>query len=661
MLIEKLEKTLRKVGQPGLMTRTGYHAQPESLKTRGAELQGCIILRRFFVLTFLFVGLPGWGGAAAESWVEVRSPHFVVLTDSSEKQGRHVAGQLERMRAVFSAAFPKAHVDSGGSITVIAVKDKKGFQALEPEAYLAKGQLDLAGLFLRTPDKNYVLLRLDAQGDHPYATVYHEYTHYLVSDAAEWMPLWMNEGLAQFFENTVIGDKEARMGQVNWNEMQFVRQTPLIPLKVLLAVDYTSPYYHEEQKGSIFYGESWALMHMLQVADNTQHTQNLRDYAYLISQHVDPVTAGERAFGDLGQLQKALQSYISQMAHIEFQVKVPIAVNEASFTATPVSLTAANAERADFLAYNGREKDARALLDTVLQEDPKNESAHETMGFLEFRAGNNEAARKWYEEAVGLDSESYLAHYYYASLSMRGAPPAHPEAVEASLRMAIKLNPSFAPAYDQLATFYGMRHEKLDEAHLLNLKAAQLDPTNVGYRVNTATILQEAERYKDAITVLKTALGVAKSPADVASVEERIASLEKYEAQRERYAAESQTSAAKANSGPVSAQPAAAVELATPKHPTEAPHGARLMAKGVIEGVQCSEPAVIELTLAAGGKNFALYSNNYYKIDFSAANFTPEGEIHPCTDLQGMKATVQYSATSDKTVDGQILAVMLSK
>jgi len=613
----------------------------------------------------LVVGLPELGGAAVETWVEVRSPHFVVLTDSSEKQGRHVAGQLERMRAVFGAAFPKANVDAGGSITVIAVKDKKGFQALEPEAYLAKGQLELAGLFLRTPDRNYILLRLDAAGEHPYATVYHEYTHYLVSDSAEWMPLWMNEGLAQFFENTVIGDKEAVMGQVNWNEMQFVRQTPLIPLKVLLAVDYKSPYYHEEQKGSIFYGESWALMHLLQVADNTQHTQHLRDYASLISQHVDPVTAGERAFGDLGQLQKALQSYISQMTHMEFQLKVPIAVNEAAFTAAPMSLTAANAARADFLAYNGREKDARALLDTVLQEDPKNESAHETLGYLEFRAGNNEEARKWFEEAVALDSQSYLAHYYFASLSMRGGPPEHPEAVEASLRTAIKLNPTFAPAYDQLATFYGMRHEKLDEAHLLNLKAAELDPGNVGYRVNAAAILQEAERYKDAIAVLKTALGVAKSPADVASVEERIASLEKYEAQREQYAAATQKAAATVSAGTVSAgtvsaEPAA-VALPTPKHPTEAPHGAKLLAKGVIKGVQCSEPAVIEFTLAGGGKNFALYSNNYYKINFSAENFTPEGDIHPCADLQGMKATVQYSATSDKTVDGQILAVMLSK
>ena len=94
--------------------------------------------------------------------------------------------------------FPQAHVDPGTPIVVLAVKDKKDFQSLEPEAYLAKGQLELAGLFLRAPDKNYVLLRLDAQGEHPYATVYHEYPHLLSSRAEAGLPLGLNAGLAEF-------------------------------------------------------------------------------------------------------------------------------------------------------------------------------------------------------------------------------------------------------------------------------------------------------------------------------------------------------------------------------------------------------------------------------------------------------------------------------
>jgi len=32
-----------------------------------------------------------------------------------------------------------------------------------------------------------------------------------------------------------------------------LRQNKLLPLATLFTVDHTSPYYHEENKGSIFY------------------------------------------------------------------------------------------------------------------------------------------------------------------------------------------------------------------------------------------------------------------------------------------------------------------------------------------------------------------------------------------------------------------------
>jgi hypothetical protein len=116
------------------------------------------------LLLISLLALGGCAQAATENWAEIRSPHFVVLTDSSEKQARHVADQFERVRSVFHVLLPNANVDPATPIVVVALKDKKGFQALEPEAYLGKGRLDLAGYFLHAPDKNYILLRLDAQG-----------------------------------------------------------------------------------------------------------------------------------------------------------------------------------------------------------------------------------------------------------------------------------------------------------------------------------------------------------------------------------------------------------------------------------------------------------------------------------------------------------------
>ncbi len=628
--------------------------------------------QRLLPLALLLTASTVLAKEGGDNWVEVRSPHFLVLTDSTEKQARHVAGQFERMRGVFHAAFPKAHVDPAEPIIVIALKDKKAFQALEPEAYLAKGQLELAGLFLRAPDKNYVLLRLDAQGEHPYATVYHEYTHLLLGDSGEWLPLWLNEGLAEYFQNTDIHEKDANVGQPSGDNITYLRQNRLLPLETLFAVDAKSPYYHEEQKGSVFYAESWALVHLLETADQTLRTHRVADYADMVSKHVDAVTAGERAFGDLQQLQKMLDTYISHFAFQYMKVQVPSEVNEAAFQSRVVPLPQADAVRADFLAYNDRGKDARALLETVLRDDPKSAAAHETMGYLEFRSGNLEAARNWYEQAVQLDSQSYLAHYYYAAISMRGGAATKAGDIEASLHTAIKLNPRFAPAYDALAMFYGMHHEKLDDAHLLNLKATQLDPANLNYRLNMATVLQEADRYNDAIAVLRASTGLARTPEEAASVDSRIKELEQYQAERDRVEAANKEGQARGQA-PGQAQDTArpaytgsesvvhTIAVPAPKHPTEEPHGPKQIAKGVIKGVQCTNPSTIELKVEGGVKAVSLYTNNYYQIPFSAANYTPEGEIHPCTDLEGMKASIQYAATSDKTVDGQILSIELTK
>jgi len=238
------------------------------------------------------------GSEKQETWLEIRSPHFVVVTNSNEKQGRRVADQFERMRSVFHVAFPLLQIDPGTPIIILAVKDEKDFRALEPEAYLAKGSLKLGGLFLRAADKNYVLMRLGAEGDHPYAVVYHEYTHLLLSKA-DWMPLWMSEGLAEFYQNTDITDKRAALGQVSADNILWLRQNQLLPLPMLFAVDHSSPYYHEEKKGSIFYAESWALMHYLEISDFKDKAGRITEYGALLAKNVDAVNAATKAFGDL--------------------------------------------------------------------------------------------------------------------------------------------------------------------------------------------------------------------------------------------------------------------------------------------------------------------------------------------------------------------------
>lgn len=615
---------------------------------------------------FLLVVATALSSAKTEGWLEVRTPHFVVLSNSSEKQTRQLADQFERMRFVFHKMFPNAKVDPGSPIIVIAVKGKKDFQALEPESYLAKGQLELAGLFLRAADKNYVLLRLDADGEHPYATVYHEYTHLLSSKAQEWMPLWFNEGLAEFFENTDIHDKEVLLGQSSAGSVYLLQQNRLIPLATLFTVDYNSPYYHQEDKGSIFYAQSWALMHYLEIKDYQEKTHRLEDYLRLVASKVDPVTAATRAFGDLKKLESSLKTYVSQGQTGYFKMPGGTDVDASVFTMRPLTLSQADASRADFLAYNQRFKDSRALLERVLHDDPNNVSAHETMGFIEFQAHKLDEAQKWYGQAVKLDSQSFLAHYYYAIITMRGGVSAgdRQTQIEASLRAAIKLNPLFAPAYDQLAAFLGMQRKNLDEAHTFSLQAVQLEPSNVNFRLNAANVLMQMERSKDAVTVLQNAMKLATNPEQIASIQNQIASVQRYQAMRDeaeeyRRASESQLQVSEGQT------PGAGSQLLANQQAQERPednrHGPQRTMKGTLRNVQCLDPAIMKLTVESTGKPVLLRARNYYKIPFTALNYTPKGELNPCKDIEGMKARVEFFEALSESAEGQIVSIELTK
>jgi hypothetical protein len=41
--------------------------------------------------------------------------------------------------------------------------------------------------------------------------------------------------------------------------------------------------------------------------------------------------------------------------------------------------------------------------------------------------------------------------------------------------------------------------------------------------------------------------------------------------------------------------------------------------------------------------------------------FFPKGNMHPCDELEGMKARVSYVESSDETADGQVIAMELRK
>jgi TonB family protein len=490
---------------------------------------------------FLFAALAAGAGARPDTWLEVRTPNFVVISNSNEKAARHVTRQFERMRSVFSRVFPDANLDPATPIVILAVEDKRNLQELVPAVYLRPGQVNLVGFFLHAPEKNYVLVWQNAEGLHPFAPIYHEYTHYVLSSTGEWMPLWLSEGYAEYYENTEIIDNEVRVGKVNAYSVELLERNPLLPLATLLTVDQHSAYYHDEDKGSIFYAESWALTHYLKTKDAQENTHRLLDYLDLVHKKIDSVSAATQAFGDLQQLQADLHKYILNGDYGVVQLPGSTDIDDSLFAVRSLNQTEVDAVRGDFLAYNQRDDDARILLRAVLQDDPANASAHESMGYIAFRQHNYDEARMWYEQALQFDPQSFLAHYYFAASAMKVSktkkrlPDAAGQAsIENSLHAAMKLNPSFAPACYGMGVFLALMGKNYEEAHEWMRKAIAMDPGNVEFRIDDANVLMRMNKSKDAVAALELTLKMTHTPEQTAAVENMLQSAREFDAARAR-------------------------------------------------------------------------------------------------------------------------------
>lgn len=643
-------------------------------------------MRKLVGTVLLLLALNG-AAQAREKWVEVSSPHFKVLTDAPRYEGLQLAEHFEKMRETFSALL-RAHPADTAPMLVIALRNRKEFRAIEPAAYLGRGKLDLAGYFAHQGTRDYILLRLDTEGPHPYATIYHEYTHYLLRDDYTWLPLWLNEGLAEFYQNTDIHPGEVDLGQPDMGDLMYLRQNRMIPVSTLVQITASSPYYHEEQKGSIFYAESWALVHYLIVTDRQNGTLRLETYEKDLKSREDSLTAARNAFGSLKELDAALRRYLNSLSYAYFRLKLQTRVDKQEFKTRDEPETEAEAIEAGVLVDNHRVDDARAMLKKALQEDPNSAVANQMMGYLELRAGNFRAAENWYAGALAMNPESYEVNYRFAECAMRNADETEDAKVEASLRNAMHLNPKFAPAYDLLAQFYDIHQEHEHEAHILEAQAISLEPENVQYRLNAAVGLANQGDFANALRVLDTARHVARNHMEMAMIQAQTLRMKQLQQmmQREKKAetgmrADEQvlangssqqkrapyrgliqrepmqpTVTTKQGSGPV-----VSLLKKAPEYPGGPPTGARHTVTGVVKEASCYYPSMLVLTVDAGGKSLIVYRHNYFDVKYSAVGVEIKGELHPCTDLVGKRARIEYAAVKKAGVAGQMLTVQLVK
>jgi tetratricopeptide (TPR) repeat protein len=465
--------------------------------------------RRWVRVVCLLTILAAGQAAAADSrqWVLARSPGFIVISDAGEKKARQVAHQFEQVRGLFREIL-QARVDPGRLVIIFAVKDEDGLRELLPAFWERKGGARPAGVFIPGRDKHLVALRLDAETENPYHVLYHEYTHLLTQLNVRWVPLWLNEGLAEFYGASEIDEKEVRWGLVSGSHVLVLRHAPLLKLDELLAADATSPLYNEASRTGVFYAQSAVLTHYL-LLGAAQRRGQLQELFKLLEGDVDEPEALRRAFGDLRKLESELSTYVRRLSFPG--IKTEVRIDAQQIQAMPLGPAEADALRGDFLARTGRPREGRALLESALRQDAQLSWAHEGLGVVESDRGRLPEALRHFTEAVRLSPRNYLAQFRAGLIEEARADHAADAARrERALRAAAEANPSFAPAFAALARLLSGREDRRAEAVTLAERATALEPAVAWYRVVLWQALSRAGRAGDAARVEAGLVNIAR-------------------------------------------------------------------------------------------------------------------------------------------------------
>jgi len=467
----------------------------------------------FAVQALLLLASSAFGQLATQTWTEVRSPHFLVATNGTERQGRQLASRFEAIRSVFENTLG-LRVEPGKPFVVMGFKDEKSMRAAMPRFWEEKGLAHPVGWFMPGQDKVYAVIRLDAGEDGAYGTVYHEYTHMVLDLNVRSLPLWMEEGLAQFYGFSMIGASEVGLGRPDASCILRLRAAKLIPLAELFRVTHDSPFYTDADKTPTFYAQSWALTHYLMLAEKTGPGQRNRVSRFLAlrSQGVGMGEATRQIFSDSAKLQAALARYVERSAFRYVLVKTKAGDISGDTGARALSRAETAARLGDFMLHDRRPQDARPLLEEAARLQPDLATAQESLGFLFMRQGERAEALRRFDLAIAADSQSFLAHYYHAVLTLeeRGATDGGGEA-EASLLTALRLNPGFAPASIALARIYLEDGQKVERALELVRKAVNIEPGNFSYQMMLASVLVRSRRYDEARAFAQTMAQGARS------------------------------------------------------------------------------------------------------------------------------------------------------
>ncbi len=347
--------------------------------------------------------------ARAERWVRVQTEHFTLYSAALTSEAREILEKLEQFREV---VLKTTRIGRGHDRRIDLFLFGSAPQ-MEPYAPLYKGKPKvLGGLFVSRPDCDTIMMYAADDIDRSVSVIYHEYMHALVRSRDIHLPPWLNEGLAELYETVKISRSEVEIGLGNPYHVLTLRKAEPLPLATLFAVKHGSTEYNESQRRTIFYAQSWALVHMIFQGKNTDLRTKLGKFMGLIQRERGPNPDYSRAFETafempMEAMEKSLRDYVQDGSYT-YAISTPEKLGLSQLPKT-LEFTRLSAWESDLMltilrARTQRSADTAVRLRELAEREPNDPRPHDYLGIWDWEQGEPQSAMRHWKQAMQLGS-----------------------------------------------------------------------------------------------------------------------------------------------------------------------------------------------------------------------------------------------------------------
>jgi tetratricopeptide (TPR) repeat protein len=359
----------------------------------------------------------------SKDWKRAYTPNFTAVSNAPAKSVRTILEQLEIFRSSLITDFLKSSDLTSDPVLVVIFSDDNSFSRFKLRDGTGKKLENVGGYFINAPDMKYIVLPR-YQNTLTLNVIFHEYYHYLLRRNIPDCPPWLSEGLAEFYSTSECDPEKGEniIGRVIPGRLQQLRMDPLLPLEKILARDsaFRIIYGKDSRRSSMFYAESWLLVHYLLLDQNGAHSHKIADYLNAIKKGMSWEKAFQTSFGvTLDKMEQELRLYSMGFAFPALRIKrSPESILRDSVS-EPITEVEAEYIQGDLLQRVGANEDAERMLTKLLARQPSHISAQISLAGVRYAQERYSEALDILRPIIASNPRNFRAHLDFAAASLQ--------------------------------------------------------------------------------------------------------------------------------------------------------------------------------------------------------------------------------------------------